>query len=126
MENGQAGRFCIFEYLYRDAANWKTWGEVLLTGHFSAPADSEIRRLLDDDGIFVAEQVGIPPLQQRHLATYGETGQDLDHAFHEFVSLQPATKAKLSQLRVAGSLSDLVAAFRASSGSWNLALSPYA
>jgi hypothetical protein len=35
-------KFCIFEYLYRDASNYKAWGEVLLSG---APTENEIAAL---------------------------------------------------------------------------------
>ena len=126
MTSGLSADYCIFEYRYRDASNWKTYGELLLTGNFSEQAESEIRRVLGDDGMLVAEQVGIPPLQQRHLVTHRETDEDLDHAFHEFVSLQPATKAHLSQLQLDGSLSDLTERLRASATNWNVALSPYA
>lgn len=51
----------VFEYLYRDAGNFKTYGRVLLLGRDEA-AEREIRACLEWGDQFVAEQVGIPAL----------------------------------------------------------------
>lgn len=114
--------FTVFEYMYRDAGNWKTVGTLLLTG---TPDDAEatIRSSLEWANQFVAEQVGVPSLCQKHFEEVGEGLSDLDHAYHEFVSLREATLTDLSQPPV-GSVSDLVERMRAAAGRWDVALSP--
>jgi hypothetical protein len=65
-----------FEYLYRDGANYKNWGEVILKptlGLDLAETDSQIRRALIDGEYFVAEDVKIPTLY------FLEHDQELDH-----------------------------------------------
>lgn len=85
----------VFEYLYRDAGNFKTYGALLLTG--SEPeADSSVRECLEWADQFVAEQVGVPSLCRKHWESVGEGPSDLDHAYHEFVGLRPATADELT------------------------------
>jgi len=82
--------YCVFKYMYRDAGNWKTYGELLLQGEAVHVLD-ELRECLDWGDIFVAEQVGIPSLCAEHFASCGDGPSDLDHAYHEFIDIQPAT-----------------------------------
>ncbi len=117
----------IFEYLYRDAGNFKTYGMLLLAG---APTDEAISKLansLESDQCFVAEQVGVPSLCPQHFEdceSYGPT--DMDHAYHEFHALRAATPEDLETLTVFSTLDDLVAKFVATEGVWNVMLSPNA
>src|SRR3546814_1013410 len=83
------GNYSIFEYLYRDAGNYKTHGTVLLAGR-TTPADEATVRASLDDACFVAEQVGIAPLQPQHLLNCGSESGELDHGFHEFAVLRAA------------------------------------
>ena len=55
---------CVFEYLYRDASNYKAWGELLLSGMTSQNEIVALRTRLESDTYFVAEQVGLPALYQ--------------------------------------------------------------
>lgn len=112
----------VFEYLYRDAGNFKTYGALLLTG-FDPEANVALRDSLEWDGQFVAEQVGVPSLCSEHWDSVGEGPSDLDHAYHEFVALRPATAQEL-RLRHGGSLQALVARMLAAKGRWNVRLSP--
>ena len=97
---------CVFEYMYRDAGNWKTFHEVLLAGCIDAAAEDVIWSFLGGDGFFIAEQVGLPPLQPQHLLIYDAIeDEDLDHAFHEFLSLRPATSEDISAQTVRARLS---------------------
>lgn len=107
--------FSVFEYLYRDAANWKTYGEALLTGCWSPSLVARIEAALDGDRLFVAEEVGLPALQAPHAATYGGDPR-LDHAFHEFVQLRPATPEDLLGSGPVCSVEDLAEAFHAVDG----------
>lgn len=81
--------YTIFEYLYRDAGNYKAWGRVLLTGMVTLEQEAEFRKLLDGGEFFVAEKVGIPPLN-RTLWTWSGGQTEDDHGFHEFQGFRPA------------------------------------
>jgi hypothetical protein len=69
-----------FEYLYRDAGNFKNWGEVV----FSNPRDIPVglvsaiaSEFLIDRTFFVAVKAKVPDL---HFAEFNE---NLDHGWHE-------------------------------------------
>lgn len=113
---------CVFEYLYRDAGNFKTYGALLLTGH-APEALAALRGCLDWAEQFVAEQVGIPPLYCQHWEAVGDGPSDLDHAFHEFVCIRPALAEDLG-LPKGGSLQALLAKMQAATGQWDVRLSP--
>ena len=112
----------VFEYLYRDAGNFKTHGFLLVSG-LAPDAESTIRRCLEWGDQFVAEQVGIPALCHKHWEAVGEGASELDHAFHEFAGLRP-TEADDAELPHWGSLPELVARFEAAAGHWDVTLSP--
>lgn len=115
--------YCVFEYLYRDAGNWKTHGALLLTGDVEGVREP-LRKFLEWGDLFVAEQVGIPSLCDEHFAACGEGPSDLDHAYHEFVDLRPATDEELVRLPIAGTLDDSVGRIRAAARRWDVTLSP--
>lgn len=94
MSAQETSGMCVLEYLYRDGGNWKTYGEALLSGHYTSAAVRQIVALLDADRVFVPQEFGFPPLQALHAFTYGVEA-DLDHDFHEFVGLRPATDIDL-------------------------------
>ncbi len=97
---------CIFEYLYRDAGNFKTDGRLLLSGDVGE-AEAVVLRCLDWGKQFVAEQVGVPSLCREHWEAVEDGPSDLDHAFHEFVRLRSATPDELA-LPIGGTLQELV------------------
>jgi hypothetical protein len=79
-----------FEYLYRDAGNFKNWGEVV----FSNPRDLDAEpiiamagRALIDRAYFVANRVGVPDLH------FPEYNGEVDHDWHEAHSFQPTGEA---------------------------------
>lgn len=118
-----SSKHCVFEYMYRDAGNWKTHGALLLSGNADGAADA-LREYLEWGDQFVAEQVGIPSLCEEHFASTGDGPSDLDHAYHEFLGLRPANGEELASLKVAGSLDDLMRRMRAAAGRWDVSLSP--
>jgi len=115
---------CIFEYVYRDAGNFKTHGRVRLAG-VAGSAEQTIRNCLDWGDQFVAEQIGIPALCRAHWASVGEGPSDLDHAYHEFSGLR-ALGAEDQALPVWGSLETLVAQMQQAACRWDVRLSPNA
>lgn len=122
-----APNYCILEYLYRDAGNWKTYGCLLLVGRPSTEHEATIRRSLDSSLLFVPEQVGIPPLQRRHLQAH-DAAEDcaLDHAFHEFIEIRRATAQEVADTQPTGSLRELALRFEhAARTGWDVRLSPF-
>lgn len=117
------GKHSIFEYMYRDAGNWKTYGTLLLNGD-AEDVSGSLRECFESGGLFVAEQVGIPSLCAEHFASCGEGPSDLDHAYHEFFDLRPASNAEMASMQVAGSLDALVGRIQAAAGGWDVRLSP--
>lgn len=112
----------IFEYVYRDAGNFKTHGQLLLTGAAEG-AEAIIRGCLEWGDQFVAEQIGVPTLCEEHWESVGEGPSDLDHAFHEFVCLRPATDADATLPKL-GSVETLIAQMQGAAGKWDVRLSP--
>lgn len=99
--------YCVFEHMYRDAGNWKTYGGLLLAGK-ADDARTKLRQYCESGELFVAEQVGDPSLCPEYLASCGEGPSGLDHAYHEFVDLRPATDEEVIAMPSAGSLHDLL------------------
>jgi hypothetical protein len=62
--------------MYRDAANWKTGGQIILDRPFSPEEREEISSLLHENELFVPEAIGIAGLRP------GEWSED-DHPRHE-------------------------------------------
>lgn len=116
--------YCVFEYMYRDAGNWKTHGALLLSGD-AEDGRAVLRECLEWGDLFVAEQVRVPSLCEQHFIDCGEGGpSDLDHAYHEFVDLRPATGKDLESLTVSGPLDELLGRMRIAAGRWAVSLSP--
>jgi hypothetical protein len=75
----------LFEYLYRDAGNYKNWGNVIFSNPQNESIEDLILRLrlhLIDETYFVAKKARVPDL---HFNDYDE---ELDHGWHEFDSLE--------------------------------------
>lgn len=115
--------YCVFEYMYRDAGNWKTHGALLLQGK-TGGASEVLRGCFEPGGLFVAEQVHVPSLCMAHFAACGEGPSDLDHAYHEFIQLRSATADDLASMSLAGDLPEMLVRMRAAAGRWDVTLSP--
>lgn len=102
----------IFEYLYRDAANYKAFGKLLLRGLATSAELEAIHSNLEPDNLFIPEQVGLPPLDRQLWSECG-AGWDptLDHPWHEFVDLKPANAQETVNLKLFGEVTNLVKAF---------------
>jgi hypothetical protein len=116
--------YSVFYYMYRDAGNWKTFGALLLTGTNDGARDL-MRRCCESDGLFVAEQVGIPSLCPEHFAACGDGPSELDHAYHEFVDLRAASAAEIAAMSVFCTLDELLDRLRAATGRRDVTKSPY-
>ena len=77
----------IFEYLYRDAGNFKAFGAIALEGRINNADRESIRAKLNSGEFFIAEQIGVPPLYvQLYQWSDGPTASD--HCWHEFVGFR--------------------------------------
>lgn len=107
--NMYSAGFCVFEYLYRDAANYKLHEAILLSGDF-LPSDGErIVAALLDRLYFIPEAIGLDSLQQG-FSSYSETPSEDDHVWHEFRALRPAEQDDLYRLICRGEKDALIAA----------------
>ena len=87
---------CVFEYLYRDAGNFKAYGELLLEGTLSKMEVARLRSFFESGEYFIAEQVGVPTLyEQLWKQCECEPSADMDHVYHEFVDIRSATEEDL-------------------------------
>ena len=80
-----------FEYLYRDAGNFKCWGEVVFANPRNISADrvaAIAEKVLRADSLyFVASEVNVPDL------LFAEWNKTLDHDWHEVHSFQTTDDA---------------------------------
>lgn len=115
--------FSIFEYVYRDAGNYKAFGQVLLRGECVDAHWRRIEAACDSHLLFVAEQVGVPPLYEELYAYSGGMVAG-DHAFHEARKLRLAT-AEEAAGDAWGPVAELVARFAGVGNEWDCRLSPH-
>lgn len=114
----------IFDYLYRDASNYKAYGSIWLTGRLSETDREALVECLDGRTYFVAEQVGIPALCDE-LFQWSNGPNDDDHAWHEFVGFRESIGGEEPPARAAWlKASDLLAVFVSARNDWRPELSP--
>ncbi|MES1991709.1 MAG: hypothetical protein V4441_12265 [Pseudomonadota bacterium] len=99
----------IFEYLYRDASNYKAHGAVLLSGRLDDAAERKIRDQLSADPYFVASELGVPDLRSELWKYSGGCPNEDDHLWHEFVRFGDANLTDVQTLNFCGSVDDFVA-----------------
>ncbi len=112
----------VFEYLYRDASNFKVWGRVLLRGGVAPDNLARLRQCLDAGEFFIAEQLGLPPLYAE-LWSFSGGPTDADHVWHTFHALRLAEAEE-----VVGSASETVEDFISrieAISQWDEKLSPH-
>ena len=109
----------VFEYLYRDADNFKAFGQALVFGNITEDFVTELSSYLDFGEYFVAEQVNIPTLYSQ-LWKYSNGPTSADHAFHEFLLIRLASEQEIASLDLWGDAPVLLDNFRmASQQSWD-------
>lgn len=70
--------------MYRDAGNFKNWGEIVFSNPRDVPLNilsTNTKQALLDELYFDASTVGVPDL------FFNDFDEDLDHEWHEFESL---------------------------------------
>lgn len=116
------GKLCVFEYLYRDASNYKAWGTLALRG---TPTKSDLEVLaahFESGKFFIAEQLGIPPLYAE-LWQFSNGPSIDDHVWHTFYALRPATEEDIKE-PVFGTVKSLISKINTVTD-WNQQLSPH-
>ncbi len=86
------GKNVRFNYLYRDAGNYKSYGSVVFKNPNNlllAKIDSRLRKVFFQGEFFIAEQIGVPDV---FLYLNDDISVD-DHCFHEFESVEETTEA---------------------------------
>lgn len=74
-----------FNYLYRDAGNYKEFSDIIYTNKDSKSIQEielEIRNKLIEGEFFIPEKWNIPRL------TFDSYSPELDHEYHEFESVE--------------------------------------
>ena len=69
-------------YLYRDASNYKIWGEEVLDGKISREDFT-----FHEENFFTPAEIGIPDLRNELIRQGYELNED-DHDWHEFIELE--------------------------------------
>lgn len=100
-------KYFVFEYLYRDASNYKAYDHFLLQGAADATHVASIRKLVNEEIFFIPEQIGIPSLRHE-LYKYSNGPTEDDHCFHEVVDLRPASRNEIQELKTWGTISELL------------------
>ena len=80
-----------FDYMYRDAGNFKAFGTVELDRELDEREKELVGERLADAEFFIAEQVGVPPLYRELYDWSGGPTSD-DHCWHEFVGFRALTE----------------------------------
>lgn len=100
--------YATFEYLYRDGGNFKSWGMLLLEGEATEEKKILLASCLDSGVWFSAEKLNIPVLYEG-LMKFGPS--TLDHGWHEFADLRPATNTEIESNTCFGDLDNFIHAF---------------
>jgi hypothetical protein len=115
-------KFCVFEYLYRDAANYKAWGTLVLRGTATESDLGVLATHFESGEFFIAEQLGIPPLYAE-LWEFSNGPSIDDHVWHTFHALRPATEEDING-PIFATLKEFISKIRVVKN-WNQELSPH-
>lgn len=114
--------YLVLEYLYRDASNYKAFGELWLIGSLSKEGRAALVDSLDSGEFFVAEQLGVPPLYEKLFSESGGRTID-DHAWHTFAGFRDELVLPC-EVAVWGKAADLLEAIISANGEWMPQFSP--
>jgi len=98
-------------YRYRDAANYKADGAVLLSGEALSEHHRQLRESLIDGEYFIPEKVGIPALRDQLYGGSGAQATRHDHLLHELVEMRPATPREVASMTPVAEVDEFVMRF---------------
>jgi len=102
--------FTVLKYQYRDAGNYKAYGELLIEGEFTNGDLEALAPYLYDGEYFVPEEVGIPPLQPLLCEDFGGPNEN-DHDWHAFECPRQSHSEDM-KMPVWGTKAELIQRFR--------------
>ena len=115
----------IFEYMYRDAGNFKSYGSVSLIGELTVDERDEIESKMESREFFIAEQIGLKPLYDV-LYKFSNGTTDQDHVWHCFRGFKkPDFSDNVVEAETWGTVSEFKEMF-ARVTDWKLQLSQHA
>lgn len=113
-----------FDYLYRDAGNFKSHGSIILIGDLSVDDMRKITDAMEDGDRFIAEQVSIPALYSE-LFKWSGGRISSDHVWHSFEGFREVSPDEDDNLVIWGRKENFVSAF-VRVKSWKILMSPNA
>ena len=85
-------QYSVMEYQYRDASNFKSYGEILIEGTFSESDVNTLHSCMYDYGeYFIPKEIGIPALQSVLWKEFDGPNDD-DHEWHSIECIREAGK----------------------------------
>lgn len=105
----------LLTYRYRNAANYKANGEVLLSGEATPDLHRRLRESLIDGEQFIPEKVGIPALREKLYQYSGGRSNEDDHLLHEFIDMRAATRQEIASMTPVAEVEEFVMRFEARS-----------
>ena len=93
-----------FNYLYRDAGNYKEFGEIIFTNQDSKSLDEielVIRKNLIEGEFFIPEKWNVPRL------SFEDYSPELDHDYHEFESIEITNENSTENIDIAAFLTGI-------------------
>lgn len=90
-------RNTMLNYMYRDAANWKTWNSVILKGEMTDEMFNEMCECCEDGHeMFVPEQLGLDLIRDWYVTA--DDGPYAELSDFEIVSKKPTTDMTVEEL----------------------------
>ena len=82
-----------FNYLYRDASNYKSFGSIVFTNPYSFSI-CFIDSYFDFENLFIADQISVP-----EIFLYGKHDITIDdHCYHEYEGIKETEKASNDEM----------------------------
>ncbi len=76
----------VFDYLYRDASNYKQWGSVIFAGAITDELRERFARALEGGEFFIADQIRVPTVFPTTWPMYAD-----DHCWHEWAAFESSS-----------------------------------
>jgi hypothetical protein len=105
----------LFEYMYRDADNYKKTGSVVLAGRMSADQVRTLNASLSDSEFFIPGQVGLKDLQGE-FEHGGGWDEESDHVWHTIEAVKHTSAAPTGP-----SVDELMEAWPKAEEEWDVA-----
>lgn len=80
-------QYVRFNYLYRDAGNYKSWGELVFPNPENLDIkeiDAQLRKCFEREAFFIADQVDVPNV----FIFATENLNSDDHCYHEYAEVE--------------------------------------